>query len=96
MNRQFRVQDTSRDAELLQKQLEPVTAVHVADEYERLPSNQAELQERVDEQELILLLTFDAVLLELRAVGQLGTLELQRHLQHGGKRSDPANTHTSC
>lgn len=93
MNGQLRVQDTSRDAELLQKQLEPVTAVYISDEHERLPLNQAELQEGVDEQELVLLLAPDAVLLELRAVGQLRSLELQHHLRQTEESVRSSQTH---
>lgn len=82
MNRQFRVQDACGNAKLLQEQFESVTSIHSADKYERLPSNQSELQEGVDEQKLVLLLTLHAVLLELGRVRKLGTLQLQRDLQH--------------
>lgn len=81
MNWQFGVQDASRNAKLLQKQFESITSLHSADKYERLSSHQAELQEGVDEQKLVLFLTFHAVLLKLWSVRQLWTLKLQRNLQ---------------
>lgn len=74
VHRKFGVEDAGGNAELLQEKLEPVTAIQPADEYERLASHQAQFQECVDEEELVLLLTLNAVLLQLEAVWKLGAL----------------------
>lgn len=76
----LRVQHAGRDAELLQEELEAVAALDGADEDQRLSSHQAKLQQGVDQQELVLFFTLDAVLLQLCAVWQLRALKLQRHL----------------
>lgn len=85
---QLRIEDAGGDAELLQEELEAVAAVHGAHEQQRLPADQLQLQQRVDEQELVLLLAFDGVLLQLAAVGQLRALQLQDHLRGHGSRSE--------
>lgn len=90
---QLRVEDAGGDPELLQEQFEAVAAVQGSHEHQRLPLNQAQLQQRVDEQELVLLLTLEAVLLQLAAVGQLGALKLQDHLgKHRSAYSDTTLT----
>lgn len=73
-HREFRVEDAGRNAELLQEKLEPVTAIQTADEYERLASHQAKFEKCIDEEELVLLLTFHTVLLQLGLVWKLGAL----------------------
>lgn len=71
MHREFGVENTGRNAELLQEKLQPVTAIQTADEYERLASHQAQFEECVDEEELVFLLTFHTVLLQLGTVWKL-------------------------
>lgn len=75
------VQHTSWDTELLEEELEAVAAFHGAHEHQGLAPHQPQLEECVDEQELVLLVTLDAVLLQLTAVRQLGALQLQGHLE---------------
>lgn len=74
VHREFGVEDAGRNAELLQEQLESVTTIHLVDENERLASHQAQFEKCVDEEELVLLLTFHTVLLQLGAVWELGAL----------------------
>ncbi|TNN41982.1 hypothetical protein EYF80_047849 [Liparis tanakae] len=81
---QLRVEDAGGDPELLQEQFEPVAPVHRAHKDQRLALDQTQLQQRVDQQELVLLATLDAVLLQLAAVRQLRALELQDHLRGRG------------
>lgn len=76
MDRQLRVKNTGRNTKLFHKQFEPVAPVHCSHKHQRLALNQPQPQQRVDEQELVLLLTFDAVLLQLAAVWQLRALKL--------------------
>lgn len=96
---QLRVQHTGRNPKLLQKQFESVASVHRAHKQQRLALNQLQPQQRVDEQELVLLLTLDAVLLQLAAVRQLRALKLQDHLRgHRCRYEDqtrPNNTRTT-
>ncbi len=54
---QLRVEHTGRDGELLQEQLEPVAPVYCVDEHDRFTAYQSQFQQRVDQRELILLLT---------------------------------------
>lgn len=78
---QLRVEHTGGNPKLLQEQFESVTSVHGSHEHQRLALDQPQPQQRVDEQELVLLLTFEAVLLQLAAVGELRALKLQDHLR---------------
>lgn len=73
---QLGVKNAGRNPKLFQKQFEPVASVHCSHKHQCLALNQPQPQQRVDEQELVLLLTFDAVLLQLAAVWQLRALKL--------------------
>lgn len=84
LHRQLRVKHTGRNAKLFQEQFEPVAPVQRSNKHQRLALNQPQPQQRVDEQELVLLLTLDAVLLQLAAVRKLGALKLQDHLKENG------------
>lgn len=81
LNWKLRVEDAGRDAKLLQEQFEPVAPVNSSHKQQRLSLNQLQLQKSVDEQELVFLLTFDGVLLQLAAVWELRALKLQDHLR---------------
>lgn len=85
VHRELRVEHAGRDAELLQEEFEAVAAVNGPDEDEGLAPDQGQLEQGVDEQELILLLTADVVLCELGAAWQLGALQLQSHLEGDGE-----------
>lgn len=76
LNGQLGVENTGRDTKLFQKEFEPVAPVHCSHKHQRLALNQSQPQQRVDQQELVLLLTSDAVLLQLTAVWQLRALKL--------------------
>ena len=93
---QLGVENAGRNAELFQEQLESVASVHRSHKHQRLALNQPQPQQRVDEQELVLLLTLDAVLLQLTAARELRALKLQDHLrEHRPRREDeirPNNT----
>lgn len=78
---QLRVEHAGGNAKLLHEQLEPVAPVQRSDKHQRLALNQPQPEQRVDEQELVLLLAPDAVLLQLAAVWQLRALELQDDLK---------------
>lgn len=90
-DRQLRVENAGGDTELLQEELEPVAPVHGSHEQQRLTLNQSQLQQRVDKQELVLLLTLDAVLLQLAAVRQLRALQLEDHLTEQKARPNNLN-----
>lgn len=82
---QLRVEHAGGNAKLLHEELEPVAPVQRSDKHQRLALNQPQPEQRVDEQELVLLLAPDAVLLQLAAVWQLRALELQDDLKGGGQ-----------
>lgn len=84
LHRQLRVKHAGRNAKLFQEQFEPVAPVQRSNKQQCLALNQPQPQQRVDEQELVLLLTLDAVLLQLAAVRKLGALKLQDHLKEHG------------
>lgn len=79
-DRQLGVQNAGGNTELLQEEFEPVAPVHGSHKQQRLTLDQPQLQQRVDEQELVLLIAFDAVLLQLAAVRQLRALQLEDDL----------------
>lgn len=96
LDRQLGVKNAGRNTKLLQKQFEPVAPLHCSHKHQRLALNQPQPQQRVDEQELVLLLTFDAVLLQLAAVWQLRALKLEDDLrEHGFKCEDKARSNYS-
>lgn len=93
---QLGVEHAGGNTELFQEQLESVASVHRSHKHQRLALNQPQPQQRVDEQELVLLLTFDAVLLQLTAAGELRALKLQDDLRENRTRREdqtrPNNT----
>ena len=65
VHRKLGVEHAGRYAELLEEELETVAALHSTHEQQRLPAHQPQFEERVDEQELVLLVAVHAVLRQL-------------------------------
>ena len=53
VQRQFRVQHTTLDRELLEEELETVAAIYVVDEQNAFPFDQPEFQDHVGQEELV-------------------------------------------